>query len=55
MCLFETEQQFTITLKYFRQQAPFQTVLEHKKTGANSEKLIRTQCWIEEIFKKITG
>ena len=27
MCQFETGQQFKITLKYFKQQAPFRTVL----------------------------
>jgi hypothetical protein len=31
ICLFETGQKFTVTLKCFRQQAPFQTVLEHRK------------------------
>jgi hypothetical protein len=39
MCLFETGQKFTITLKYFRQQAPFQTVLEHRKDRCQLRKI----------------
>jgi hypothetical protein len=39
VCLFETGQQFTITLKYFRQQAPFQIVLEHSKDKCQLRKI----------------
>jgi hypothetical protein len=39
VCLFETGQQFTVTLKYFRQQAPFQIVLEHNKDTCQLRKI----------------
>ena len=39
VCLFEPGQKFTIILKYFRQQAPFQAVLEHRKDTCQLRKI----------------